>query len=187
MTAQPAGNPYHGLREMALSLTAEQIGVAATPERPNVWGAMMEIGFAEGSVTLEFKPAADLPDSTFDPEGIHRAVLNVVTNAIDAVEGREQARVQVETGYVPETETIWISVADNGPGIPPEQMKKLFSLFESTKGARGTGLGLAVSQKILREHGGEIAADLLPEGGARFTLAWPHSDEEHQLGGRTLS
>jgi signal transduction histidine kinase/pSer/pThr/pTyr-binding forkhead associated (FHA) protein len=148
---------------------------------------LMQPRAEECGVALAFKPAAEMPESTFDPESIHRAVLNVVTNAIDAVEGRDEALVQVETGYVPETETIWISVADNGPGIPPEQMKKLFSLFESTKGARGTGLGLAVSQKILREHGGEIAADVLPEGGARFTLAWPHSDEDHQLGDRTMA
>ncbi len=52
MSAQQAGNPYHSLREMALSLTADQIGIAATPERPRAWGAMMEIGFEEGSVTL---------------------------------------------------------------------------------------------------------------------------------------
>lgn len=148
---------------------------------------LMQPRAEECGVTLEYQPSAEMPESTFDPEGIHRAVLNVVTNAIDAVEGREQARVRVETGYVPETETIWVSVSDNGPGIPPEQMQKLFSLFESTKGARGTGLGLAVSQKILREHGGEIAVDDQPGGGAHFTLAWPRSDEDHQLGGRTMA
>lgn len=148
---------------------------------------LMQPRAEECGVTLEYQPSTEMPESTFDPDGIHRAVLNVVTNAIDAVEGREQARVRVETGYVPETETIWVSVSDNGPGIPPEQMQKLFSLFESTKGARGTGLGLAVSQKILREHGGEIAVDDQPGGGAHFTLAWPRSDEDHQLGGRTMA
>lgn len=139
----------------------------------------------ESHVTLEFTPAPDLPETTFDPEGIHRAVLNVVINAIDAVEGRENARVVIKTGFLAETQMICVSVEDNGPGISDEQMKKLFSLFESTKGARGTGLGLAVSQKILREHGGEITVESRLGQGARFTLAWPRSEEDHQLGSRT--
>lgn len=142
---------------------------------------------AESQVALEFRPQADLPESTFDPEGIHRAVLNVVINAIDAVEGREQARVTVGTGYLAETETLWVAVEDNGPGISEEQRKKLFNLFESTKGARGTGLGLAVSQKILREHGGEITVESQPGQGARFTLAWPHSDDDQHANGRTMA
>ena len=50
-----------------------------------------------------------------------------------------------------------VIVADNGEGIPPEDLKKIFSVFESRKGSRGTGLGLPVSQKILREHGGGSA------------------------------
>ncbi|MFO0919654.1 MAG: ATP-binding protein [Planctomycetaceae bacterium] len=140
----------------------------------------------ECRVTLEFRPADNIPDSTFDPEGIHRAVLNVVINAIDAVEGAEHARVVVETGYSAENETVWVSVLDNGPGIAEEQRKKLFNLFESTKGARGTGLGLAVSQKILREHGGEIVLESQPGQGARFTLTWPWSDDEQHVGGRTI-
>ncbi len=146
---------------------------------------LMQPRAEECHVALEFHPQADLPESTFDPEGIHRAVLNVVINAIDAVEGRDAARVTVETGYRDDTETLWVAVADNGPGISDEQRAKLFNLFESTKGARGTGLGLAVSQKILREHGGEITVESRPGSGARFLLAWPHTEEENGLG-RTM-
>jgi two-component system NtrC family sensor kinase len=146
---------------------------------------LMQARAAEGRVALEFHPQADIPEATFDPDGIHRAVLNVLINALDAVEGRDQARVKVETGYLADTETLWVSVEDNGPGISEEQMKKLFNLFESTKGARGTGLGLAVSQKILREHGGEITVESQPGLGARFTLAWPRSDDDHSSNGRT--
>jgi two-component system NtrC family sensor kinase len=141
----------------------------------------------ECQVALKFHPQPDLPLSTFDPEGIHRAVLNVVINAIDAVEGREGAMVLVETGYAAETETLWVSVTDNGPGISAEQQRKLFNLFESTKGARGTGLGLAVSQKILREHGGEILVESRIGDGAKFTLAWPQSDDDHPQDRRSPS
>ena len=52
-----------------------------------------------------------------------------------------------------------IIVADNGEGIAPDDIKRIFSVFESRKGARGTGLGLPVSQKILREHGGDIRVE----------------------------
>lgn len=143
---------------------------------------LMQARAFECHVTLEFQPDANVPVSTFDPEGIHRAVLNVVTNAIDAVEGAENAAVHVQTGWTKSSEMLWVSVADNGPGIPTEQLPRLFNIFESTKGARGTGLGLAVSQKILREHGGEITVDSQVGQGSRFTLIWPRLDDESSSG-----
>jgi signal transduction histidine kinase len=122
----------------------------------------------------------DLPSATFDPEGIHRAVLNVVTNAIDAVEGIEGGHVIVETGHEASADVIFVAVTDNGPGIPEDQLAKIFNIFESTKGARGTGLGLAVSQKILREHGGDVIVETKPGFGCRFVLDWPRVDDEHR-------
>ena len=139
---------------------------------------LMRARAAECHVDLQYQPGGDVPESTFDPEGIHRAVLNVVTNAIDAVEGAENASVTVETGWDQTGDALWISVADNGPGIPREQLTRIFNVFESTKGARGTGLGLAVSQKILREHGGEIAVQSEVGQGSRFTLSWPRLEGE---------
>jgi signal transduction histidine kinase len=122
-----------------------------------------------------------MPVATFDPEGVHRAVLNFVTNAIDAVEGTEGGgRVDVETGHDPATDMLFVAVTDNGAGIPPDQVSRIFNVFESTKGARGTGLGLAVSQKIIREHGGEISVESEPGQGSRFVLAWPRLEEDHR-------
>lgn len=120
-----------------------------------------------------------VPTNTFEPEGIHRAVLNIVTNAIDAVDGVDGAHIIVESSFEQETDMLMVVVSDNGPGIPKEQLQKIFNIFESTKGARGTGLGLAVSQKILREHGGDITVDSAPGTGCRFTLAWPRIDDSH--------
>ena len=148
---------------------------------------LMQARAAECSVDLQFRPNTKLPISTFDSEGIHRAVLNILTNAIDAVEGADTPTVLVETGHHQETDMLWVAVSDNGPGIAPEQMSKIFQVFESTKGARGTGLGLAVSQKIIREHGGEISVDSRPGEGSRFTLAWPRLDEESTSAGQTIS
>jgi hypothetical protein len=64
-------------------------------------------------------------------------------------------------------------VEDNGEGIAPEHIQKIFSLFESRKGSRGTGLGLPVSQKILREHGGDIRVSSTPDVGSKFSLEFP--------------
>jgi two-component system NtrC family sensor kinase len=145
---------------------------------------LMQARAAECHVALQFQPDAGVPASTFDPEGIHRAVLNIVTNAIDAVEGADNAAVHVQTGWDSGNEMLWVSVSDNGPGIPAEQLPRLFNIFESTKGARGTGLGLAVSQKILREHGGEITVESQVSQGSRFTLAFPRSDDDPALTNR---
>jgi signal transduction histidine kinase/pSer/pThr/pTyr-binding forkhead associated (FHA) protein len=114
-----------------------------------------------------------LPLLALDPEGIHRALLNVVGNALDAVEGRKNARVTVGTRRDPEEGWFRLLVLDNGVGIPPQQIHEIFKPFVSTKGARGTGLGLAVSRKILREHGGDILVQSQPGKGSKFILRLP--------------
>ncbi len=139
---------------------------------------LMQARADEVGVTFDVHLDEDLPDAMFDAEGIHRAVLNIVINAIDALEDRPKAAIRVQTGYDRDSESVFVAIADNGPGIPEEQLDKIFQLFESTKGARGTGLGLAVSQKILREHGGEITVQSKPNEGCQFVLAWPRLDEE---------
>jgi signal transduction histidine kinase len=98
----------------------------------------------------------------------------VVTNAIDAVsEKQPPGRVTVRTEYDAQNAKVRIIVEDDGPGIPADQMDFLFSPFVSSKKSRGTGLGLPVSQKILREHGGQIQVHSEPGRGARFVLEIP--------------
>jgi signal transduction histidine kinase len=135
---------------------------------------LMNVRAEEFQVQLHWQPAEIMPDLIFDPDGIHRAVLNVVTNAIDAVsEKQPPGRVLVRTEYDEQNAKVRIIVEDNGPGIPLDQMDYLFSPFISSKKSRGTGLGLPVSQKILREHGGQIQVHSEPGQGARFVLEIP--------------
>jgi signal transduction histidine kinase len=127
----------------------------------------------EIGATIQWQPRGELGPVVFDPEGIQRAVLNVVTNALDAVEGRPTPTVKIEAAVDPAAGMVRIVVADNGPGIPPEAIDRIFNVFVSTKGERGTGLGLAVSRKILREHGGDIQATSREGEGSSFVMEFP--------------
>jgi signal transduction histidine kinase/pSer/pThr/pTyr-binding forkhead associated (FHA) protein len=234
---------------------------------------------AEAHVNLIWQPRTDLPEFLFDADLLHRAILNVAGNAIDACEkrgresnaptnsppyslpphstpdplaplsappsestsalrtphfalrpptsdpradrGRESfapttsplvsassqstpdpfspiplsalpsgstsalrpltsdsPQVELSIDWSPGQRLVNIVVRDNGEGIPPEDLKKIFSVFESKKGSRGTGLGLPVSQKIMREHGGDIRVESTPGLGSRFFLELPaHTSE----------
>lgn len=124
-------------------------------------------------VTLEWHPGQGVGKVPCDPDGLHRAVLNLVTNALDAVEDRPGAKVAVQALVEPDGEWAKVVVLDNGPGIPADKLDAVFKPFESTKGSRGTGLGLPVSRKILREHGGDIVAQSVPEKGTKFACRLP--------------
>jgi signal transduction histidine kinase len=118
-----------------------------------------------------------LPTCQVDPEGIHRSLLNIVTNAFDAVEECEKRQVGIVTLVEPGTDGtgdwVKIQVVDTGVGISPEDIAEIFKPFQSSKGERGTGLGLAVSRKILREHGGDIVVQSVLGKGSRFELRFP--------------
>jgi two-component system NtrC family sensor kinase len=124
-------------------------------------------------VELGWEPGQGIPTLTFDAEGLHRAILNVVTNAIDACDKEEGSFVRVATDFDAKRRLALITVEDNGGGIPPDEIDKIFLLFESRKGQRGTGLGLPVSQKILKEHGGQIIVESEVGRGSLFTLELP--------------
>ena len=128
---------------------------------------------AELGVTIGWDPPANLPQVVCDPEGISRALLNVVVNALDAVEGRPDPTVTIEADVDRAADRVRIRVTDNGAGMAPETLEQIFNVFMSTKGSRGTGLGLAVSRKILREHGGDIRATSQEGAGSTFVLEFP--------------
>jgi two-component system NtrC family sensor kinase len=116
--------------------------------------------------------APSLPPVLGDAGQLEQVVLNLVTNAVDSV--REvhrgaQGRIEIATS-VREGEVL-LEVQDNGRGIAEGNLDKLFDPFFTTKEeGRGTGLGLAVTYAIVKEHGGRIAARTRPEGGAAFTV-----------------
>ncbi len=119
-----------------------------------------------------------------DPQGIHQAILNLGLNAIDAVRDMERGQVQVRVRCDRhQQQELIIEVQDNGPGVPPELRQKIFSPFFSTKGSRGTGLGLAVTEKIVREHEGRVELESEPGQGALFRIILPLRTEPPALAG----
>ncbi len=124
-------------------------------------------------IQIEWQKPSNFPVVLLDSEAIHRAILNLATNAIEAVESREGGKLIFRAVDWPERAQIGVEVSDNGPGIPTADLTRVFSLFESSKGARGTGLGLPVSQKIAQEHGGEITVASQVNEGTTFTLKLP--------------
>ena len=139
---------------------------------------LMQVRAGECHVALDWHPAESLEPLMFDPEGMHRAVLNLVTNAVDACEDVEQGRITVgieeaDDPQEPDKKLVRVLVQDNGSGIPQDEIEKMFTIFVSKKGGKGTGLGLSVSQKICREHGGRITARSQPGEGSCFTLEIP--------------
>jgi len=128
---------------------------------------------AESGATIDWQRPVDLPLLLFDHTGMSRAVLNVVPNALDAVEGREPATVTISAAVDRAADVARVTVSDNGAGMGPETLADIFNLFVSTKGSKGTGLGLTVSRKILREHGGDIHASSRLGEGSTFVLEFP--------------
>jgi signal transduction histidine kinase len=146
-------------------------------------GRAKEIG-----ARLEGRYDDNLPLVQADPEGLHRALLNVVGNALDAVEERKNPQVAVTTTIRdPEPGWVRLVVLDNGPGIPPQKLGEIFKPFVSTKGSKGTGLGLAVSRKILREHGGDILVHSQPGKSTKFIMRLPIKSPLSQDPGGTSS
>jgi signal transduction histidine kinase len=137
----------------------------------------------EAGITIHWDPPQDLPWLIFDPEGISRAVLNVVSNALDAVEDRPDPTIEIKVERDRQAGLVRVVVVDNGAGMDAETLATVFNLFVSTKGSRGTGLGLTVSRKILREHGGDIRATSTPGAGSTFTLEFPLQESADEPAG----
>jgi nitrogen-specific signal transduction histidine kinase len=124
-------------------------------------------------IRLTTNLSADLPLVHADPVQIQQVLLNLYLNARDAM---PQGGDLVIASYVSNGEhgEIIVTVSDTGEGMNQEQLEKIFFPFYSTKaGAGGTGLGLAICRRIMRQHEGRIEAEISPNGGTTFRLAFP--------------
>ena len=110
---------------------------------------------SKAGVTTEVEIPADLPLVSIGDVHAQQLLVNLVTNAADAVKGRKDRRVLITAGTA--TGRVLVMVSDSGSGIPEEDREQIFEPFYTTKGAdRGTGLGLPICREIVRSYGGEI-------------------------------
>lgn len=124
-------------------------------------------------VTLDVRLSSSLPLVPADPDGVHKALLNIVSNALDAVDDRDNPYVGIQTLLESDGKWVRIVVLDHGPGIDPDTVNDIFKPFVSTKGSRGTGLGLPVSRKLFREHGGDVQVESKLGKGSKFIMRLP--------------
>jgi PAS domain S-box-containing protein len=125
-------------------------------------------------VNVELSLDPNLPVTWADPSQLQQVVLNLLVNAEHALAAISGPR-RIEIGTSHEGDQIVFSVSDNGPGIAPDQIDRIFNPFFTTKPVgQGTGLGLSISDGIVREHGGRITVDAIPGAGARFTVELPY-------------
>jgi PAS domain S-box-containing protein len=136
-------------------------------------------------INLRLKP--DLPVLAADRMRIRQILNNLLTNSLEALEGRAGARIEIETQVQDDGPTrggsIAVTVTDNGPGFQRELMGTIFDPYVTSK-PKGTGLGLAIVKKIVEEHGGRIEADNQRIGGARVRILLPMSGSARSPGVR---
>ncbi len=146
----------------------------------------------DGAIDVQLDLSEPLPRTRIDPEKFRQVLMNLMHNAIQAMDGRGKVTVSTSVrrfarGRVPshdalgpaarrsladDVELVEVSVRDTGPGISPKVLRNLFVPFFTTK-TQGTGLGLAISQSIVQNAGGNIEVHSQPGAGTRFTIVLP--------------
>lgn len=137
---------------------------------------LMELSAREFGIKLDRNFDPGLGEVSLDPKGIHRCVLNLVSNAMDACRfdlDREKEHVVEVKTTLEDKDMVVIEISDNGCGMDDEVKNKIFTSFFSTKAGAGTGLGLLVTQKIISEHGGTISVESEAGKGSTFTIRLP--------------
>src|SRR5713226_9213565 len=132
-----------------------------------------EHSLRRNNIEVEFRPEPGLPAVIGDANQLIQVFLNLVTNAEQAIrEVRDSGRIQVR--LTSNANRVRVTVQDDGVGIRPEALPRIFDPFYTTKRpGGGTGLGLSICMSIVREHGGNIEAETLPAGGTAFTVSLP--------------
>ena len=143
---------------------------------------LVERPIAKQGVTVTRRLAPDLPPLWGDGNTLQQVVLNLLTNARDAVDGGGE--ITVETSRAAgEPDAVRLLVRDTGPGIPPEALPRIFDPFFTTK-AEGTGLGLSISYGIVRDHHGTVDVESRPGEGTTFILTFPVAGARAAVGGQ---
>ncbi len=135
--------------------------------------AMVSPGCIEKNISIVHEAQSDAGTVMIDKNAIHRCMMNFISNAVDALEGRENASIVIRSCKCKEPDATEIRIEDNGAGIPEDTLQNIFDVFYSTKGSRGTGLGLSTTKKIVEEHGGSVTVSSTEGKGTTFSVRLP--------------
>jgi signal transduction histidine kinase len=153
----------------------ERYELAPTDLNETIHRTLALIGHELGTrtISLQFDPTMDLPTVNASQDHLQGVWLNLLINAIDAIE-QGPGVISIKTSNT--GESVHVSITDDGVGIPPEEISRIFEPFYTTKKpGRGTGLGLAVCHQIVTRHGGQILVESQPDQGTTFTIILPLS------------
>lgn len=164
-----------------------QVEVEFTPLRPLVeeCAQLLEGVCEQKGVVLMVDAEDEMPPVPVDPSLVHQALMNLLTNALEAVPdgtGRITVRLHYDEpdsrgpGTPGEAQVM---VIDNGPGIPKDRQASIFEPFQTSKGVRGTGLGLAVTKRVVEDHGGRIVLESHEGKGSTFRIVLPADPDRH--------
>lgn len=151
----------------------ERYELIPTDINENIRGALslLQHEIIERSIDLAFEPNENLPMISASPNHLQGVWLNLVLNALDSME-HNKGTIRISTNK--NNNNILVKVADNGVGIPAERISRIFEPFYTTKSpGRGTGLGLSVCHRIVKQHGGHILVDSQVDVGTEFTVVLP--------------
>jgi PAS domain S-box-containing protein len=146
---------------------------------------LVEKTAAKEGIEISRRMASDLPRIRGDQNALQQVMLNLLNNAREAMDGGGAITITTRIrgsgsgvrGSESDPRLVVLEVSDNGPGIPPEALPKIFDPFYTTK-PQGTGLGLSVTYKIIRDHRGTIDVQSRPGQGTTFVLTFPAALEE---------
>jgi signal transduction histidine kinase len=123
-------------------------------------------------VTVEIEMIPDIPSVSVDKRLMQRTLVNLVENALHALNGHGLVAISVQPIEKDGRNWVEVAVADNGEGIEPELQEHIFEPYFSTR-ASGTGLGLAIARKVVEDHGGTIALESTPGHGTKVFFRLP--------------
>ena len=134
----------------------------------------IETRIRAANIDFRCRFAPDPGDFTIDAEILRPALLNILENAMEAcIEDPSRKRHEIRLNVRGDDNRVIFEISDNGPGIEKDQVDRIFRLFHSSKGNKGTGIGLFVTRKVIHKHGGRITVDTEPGQGARFRVFLP--------------
>lgn len=148
------------------SLTAVDVKQWLTDQAPLIES------LAGAGVVVEWDLTGEKSTVMADVDQLHQVLTNLVANARDAMSGR--GRIHIRTSRKPSEPVVTLSVADEGPGIAPENLQSIFEPLFTTKRV-GTGLGLAVARQVVMRHGGTLTVENNAGPGATFQIVLPLS------------